>query len=273
MTFTAVEQSPENVPVPSKTQEAFERRDVTALTRIGITKCYGLHPPISTDAGAENRVWAHRRFKTSRYRWIQNWITEELKTARPGDTGSRMMTRLRWRLIDCIRKEYASRPRREDPAKPYPRVYRHSLPPREELLSCLATLDSPTDPVLLDIWERLIEAYPDWRATTNRQLAAVYGVHPNVIASRRHALSLLMHRNASPQHLHFLQYGLRLRIGAVRKTDIHRVESEIGHGLEAEIEVLETQHILPRRCPEMIAGVQCTYAQSVCPTHRQESTI
>lgn len=167
----------------SKTQAAFERRDITALTRIGIRKCMDIHPPVSTDTGAENLRHAHNRYRTNRYVWIKTWITWELDHPRKNDTGALLMTRLRWRLIDAIRKEYATRRQVKkafDKADSVGgRVRREKLPSREKVLEYVSTLDPPQNAGLRDLWERIIDAYPNWRLSTNRHLAAVYVVHPN----------------------------------------------------------------------------------------------
>ncbi|MGA8311308.1 MAG: hypothetical protein WB755_14845 [Terriglobales bacterium] len=281
--------------MPSKTQLAFERRDLTALTRIGVRKCTDLHPPVSTDAGAKHIKHAHRRYRTNRYTWIENWIAGELANPREGDTGARLMTRLRWRLIDAIRKEYADRKRCfRDPKDT--RNRREKLPDRETAHSLLSTLTPPDDPVLLDLWERIVDAYPDWRLTTNRQLAVVCGVHHNVISSRRRALALLMHQDASSQQGHLLVYGLRLRVGAMRKTEIRRAEFALG--MVDQKKVVTTKRptgtvrlmawsgrpgegmpqlqpvfgsiepIRHPRCPHVSEdGRQCIYSQAKCPTH------
>ncbi len=284
--------------MPSKTQLAFERRDLQALTRIGVRKCMDLHPPVSTDEGAENIKHAHRRYRTNRYAWIERWITHELAHPREGDTGARLMTRLRWRLIDAIRKEYADRKRRDREPRDI-RNRREKLPDRDTALAMLSTLTPPDDPVLLDLWERIVDAYPDWRFATNRHLAVVCGVHHNVIASRRRALALLMHQKASDAHEHLLVYGLRLRVGALGKTDIRRVETALGpvdrrrvvtairqtgtvrlmdwrgdsrEGMPQMQPVygsLERPGFLRQpRCPHVGEdGRQCVYLQSKCPTH------
>lgn len=225
--------------VLSKTQAAFERRDISALTRIGIRKCLDLHPPVSTDSGAENFTHAHKRYRTNRYAWIEKWIIGELDHPRENDTGARLMTRLRWRLLDEVKKEYATKRR---VAKAFDkvetervvgvgRVHRERLPTREHVLDFLSTLDPPRDPVLRDLWERIIDTYPDWRLSTNRHLAAVYGVHPNVIASRRSALAVLYvddYDELSKEQAFIVKHCLRLRAGVLRKTDIRRVEAEKG---------------------------------------------
>jgi len=290
----------------SKTQDAFERRDITALTRIGITKCRDLHLPVSTDAGAKNWKHAHNRYRTNRYEWIQAWITRELANPTPGDTGSRMMTRLRWRMKDEIRKEYAKKKRvlREDTAPIPKRIRRQRLPSREEVVDYLSTLEPPQDPVLRDLWERILAAYPNWKESTNRYLGIVCGVHPNVIASRRHALAVL-YGNETDMQAYMLCHCLRIRVAKVRKTDTHRVEKEQGtiqrekivavsrqvgesrymdwngkHGEGTPVMVpvyKSIEHkgfIRQPRCSHIDeSGWQCEYTQAKCPTHRPESTI
>lgn len=170
------------------------------------------------------------------------------------------------------------------------------------------------------MWERILEAYPDWRATTNIQLAAIYGVHPNVIASRRKALAAIQHvqinletdsKDEDGTLMFVLNHCLRLRIwnSPVRKTDIARVESQIGDvsrkSLVEKTRVVRTEILMdwghgshkgaafgtpvpipiyasletpgfirPSRCPHILEdGRQCIYAASKCPDHQEKPSI
>jgi hypothetical protein len=269
----------------SKTQQAYEgalagdKDAVKILIGMAIVKCRGIWPPISTDEVAETLQHAHNRYRANRYAWIKCWLTEALNQPLPGDTGSRVVTRCRWRLLDVIREEYAERRREARENRGPKRVRRKNYPSKEQVLDTLSTLPTPDDPVLRDLWERLIEAYPDWRATTNRQLAAILGVHENVIASRRHALALLQHTDASDQHAELLHDCLRLKIGKVRRTDLNRIESQADLSEilsdpkeprhEYHFPVERIRYIGPTRCSHMNEnGSQCLWTQSKCPDHR-----
>jgi hypothetical protein len=187
------------------------------------------------------------------------WLKAELKNPRP-DTGARLMTRCRWRLLDEIRKEYSPAPR-----EPSPRVRREKLPSREHLLSMLEKIEPPADPILRDLWERIVAAYPDWRLGTNRHLAAALGVHPNVVASRRHALAAGL--DVTHDQADLLKNCLRLRVGKVRKTDIPKIEAS-----RPEVRrPLEVKALPQARCEYLDpnTGRQCVYVQALCPLHKK----
>ncbi len=298
----------------SKTQQAYEGAlagDSEArhvLVCMCIVKCRGLWPPFSTDTYADNSKHAYRRRWTNRYRWIDLWVRRELaQPQHPKATGAGLVQRCRWRLQNTIRNASAARKR----AERIPRLPRRAdYISQGELLNLLSTLPPVKDPVLLDLWERLLDAYPDWKATTNRQLAGTLGVHENVISSRRAALAILQHSQASGQQIEVLRYCLRLKIGKLRKTEIHRVESQTGilsrrkiaqgtsrqvgtlrlmdwhHGstkgaasgtpfLQPIFSTLEPEHFIKQpRCPHVFrTGNQCVYAAGKCPDHRDKASI
>jgi hypothetical protein len=108
-------------------------------------------------------------------------------------------------------------------------VLRKNLPSGEALRDRLSQLEPPLDAMLRDLWERLLETYPEWRLMTDAHLAVIYGVHVNTLRSRRHALALVMHNQCvhtddqiDAEEVWLLNHCLRLKIGQVRKTDIHR---------------------------------------------------
>jgi hypothetical protein len=121
------------------------------------------------------------------------------------------------------------------------------------------------------------------------------------LCSRRHALAAVMHANDNGR-ASLLSHCLRLKIGHVRKTDIHKMEEHagithkelvtkpqlIGHGIGYEWtgrgdgarctpmlypihKSLEEIHEVPPggwpdRCAYLNGdGVQCLYTQSLCP--------
>lgn len=297
----------------SKTQLAYEaalRGDAEAvhvLTCMCIVKCRGIWPPFSADPHAESQRHAFRRRWTNRYLWIDLWVRRELrKPQHPKATGAGLVNRCRWKLQNTIRDASRARKREERGPRTLRRADYRS---QESLLDVLSTLPPVVDPVLRDLWERLLDAYPDWEATTNRRLAAVLGVHENVIASRRHALALLQHAQASGQQIAVLRYGLRLKIGKVRKTDIHRIESQTGvlqrskivstprqvgavqlmdwHPGSTKGAASGTPFLMPifasleptafvrqPRCPHIFRdGMRCVYAASKCSDHRDKSPI
>jgi hypothetical protein len=185
------------------------------------------------------------------------------------------------------------------------------MPTREELLLSLDGLEPPRNEILFDLWERIVEAYPDWKIATDRHLAVIYGVHTNTLRSRRHALAVVMHAQADRKQAHLLTRCLRLRVGHVRKTDIHKTE----HANVTRRELVsKPQHVgevrrvdwgsygkpgggnatpyyepvyaplenipevpiggWPTRCPWMDEnGKQCTYAAKVCPFPAHKPTI
>jgi hypothetical protein len=302
--------------VPSKTQLAYEgalagdKAAFNSLVWMCIVRCRGIWPPGEICSGADTFKHGARRRRTNRYAWIENWLRQELSTRpRPKkETGYGVVTRCRWRLLNYIEREPDRLNRQvRGPASPFGRrVRRERLITSDEVLDLLSTLDPPQDPILLDLWERLLAAYPDWRLSTNQHLAAVLGVHPNTISSRRAALAALMHRETSDIQAAYLTHGLRLKIGKARKADIHRVESQTGamdrrelvsvpqfmgtvremdwfHGRPGEgmpqdspiYAPLEPTHYIPLpRCPVFYAnGQQCHWAAHRCPNHRDKPAI
>jgi len=196
---------------------------------MAIRKCRGITPPVNLDTYAKTTVHAFRRLRSHRYVWIRDWLLGALQNPLPGDTGGRVVQRCFWSLHKAIRAEYAGRRKEERIPK---RIRRDTYPDRAEVLNTLSTLPPIAEPVLRDLWERLLEAYPDWKLMTNVYLAGVLCVHHNTIASRRHALAVIQHAAAHgcTEQLFALQKCLRLviGIGAVRKVDIHRAESHLG---------------------------------------------
>lgn len=100
---TTVYQQPKE---KSETQKAYEGaiagdpKAFKSLLWMCIVKCRRVWPPASTDKGAKSWNHAHRRYRTSRYNWIQAWLTLYLK-ARPRprkETGAGVVQRCFWRL-------------------------------------------------------------------------------------------------------------------------------------------------------------------------------
>lgn len=306
---------PSKSPADFKTQQAYVRyfkastdkekqAALTDLTHIAIRACGGLHPPISTDKDALNKSHAHFRYKTNRFVWIQNWLQSQLQNPRPDDNGPYLVQRCRWRLLDCIRKDGRKRKGKRKPK----RTLRKDLPSRADVLLYLEGFETPLDSVLCDLWERLMDAYPDWRLTTDKHLAVIYGVHPNVIRSRRHALAAVMHSQAENDsaQVWILNHCLRLKIGHVRKTDIFKMKEVVevtraelvgkpkqtgtylawetfeGRNFPQRVPIFtvpgEVHYVppggWPTRCPYVDEdGLQCTYAQSKCPHPDHKPTI
>lgn len=221
----------------SKTQQAYEAalagdpKALDVLTGMAIRKCRGITPPASQDANAKTMVHAFRRLRSHRYQWIRDWLIGAIKNPNPGDTGSRVVTRCWWALHKTVRAEYRGRRKAE---RDGPKRFRRStLPTRAALLAAVSTLPAIAEPELRDLWERLLEAYPDWKLMTNVYLAGAMCLHPNTVASRRHALAVIQHAAAQGCYEQWfaLEHGLRLVIGRCRKTDIHRVEAHAGEVL------------------------------------------
>jgi hypothetical protein len=284
------------------------------LTHLAIAKCRGLYPPFSTDEKAETFQHAEHRKYTNRYIWIRNWLRGELANPPAGDNGNFLVQRCRWRLNDLIRKDGRRREREKQDATDFyngiaivrpKRVNRKLLPNREELLSHFEGFEAPADPVLRDLWERLLETYPDWRLMTDKHLAVIYGVHENTVRSRRHALAAIMHDQAQTHSIQgwLLDHCLRLKVGGIRKTDLFRTglqlttrrelvtaEREIGiSGVMWDkvggdsfpqavprvwsIDKTAIRPIRQKRCEHVENGFRCTYAQSKCPLSHHKRTI
>ncbi len=241
-----------------------------------------------------------------RFSWVELWIAEQLANPPEGDNGPYLIRRCVWRLTDLIR---ASRPRPErNPPKRLDRS-RH-LPSREGLIQIVQFMDPPNNEILRDLWERIVAAYPDWRFSTNRYLASALGVHPNVISSRRAALTVVMHSVASKAQSRILTKALRLRIGRVRKTDVHKVEQDTGvltREALASVEqivgytrIMDWKTSVPFKPPEghpqiepiirpwerfypvkqprctfrdPVTGQDCIYTQAACPHAEHKPTI
>jgi len=289
----------------SKTQQAYEgalrgdKASFDSLVWMCIVKCRGIWPPAELCSGADNLKHAARRRQTNRYSWIEDWLREELRKPQHAKaTGAGMVQRCRWRLLNYIEREPRRLAREEDEPSASPfgtRIRRDQLADQAYVVDLLSTLNPPQDPVLLDLWERILSAYPDWKATTNLQLAGALGVHPNVIGSRRAALAVCMHLEATSMQAAYLTHGLRLRIGKIRKTDIHRVECQtetinrqdvaspsiVGRELEMDwsgrwlgfnqppsLRVEAPGYVLQPRCPHFYRdGRQCTNTAKSCPGH------
>jgi hypothetical protein len=222
----------------SKTQIAYEGalagdpKAFDILVGMCASKCRNIWPPHSLDTGAETKKHAFHRHRTARYVWIQRWLFQYLKPRpRPAnETGYGVVQRCQWRLLNAIeRTDKANEPktpkriRRSDPR----------YPSKEFVADFLSTLPEIQDPILRDLWERILDAYPDYKCLTNEYLAVICGVHTNTLSSRRAALAVLQQREASESQIRLLEGCLRLKIGKTRKTDLHRVEAQTG-GLTRE---------------------------------------
>lgn len=223
----------------SKTQRAYEgtlSADPAALdhlVRLGIHKCRekALFPPRDTDTEAETKIHRIRRQRTNRYQWIQDWLLDYLKPRpRPkGETGAGVLQRLEWRLMDEMGwSQYRNELRREGrPPRPEgTRVRREKLPSKEDVLTAAHSMPELVDPVLHDLWCRILDIYP--KRATNEHLAVITGVSRNVLSSRRAALAAIRHQQVSDEDTFLLRHCLGLKIGRVRKTEVRRIEAQLG---------------------------------------------